>query len=125
MGIIQPAMKTIVLAISLLLTSVSTSFANASSQPESDPSLRQRLKAALDKQISRYLFYPGQEDLVSGEALVDLKVTDSGEIKVLSVETSNPRIQSFIEHRLNSRFIRKDLAVSDEVFRYQLVFKKQ
>jgi hypothetical protein len=125
MGINQPAMKTIVLAISLLLSSGSISIANASGESESDPTLRQRLKAALDKQVSRYLFNTGEEDLVNGEALVDLKVADSGQIEVLSVETSNPRIQSFIERRLNSRFIRKDLAVSDEVFRYQLVFKKQ
>ena len=125
MSINQPAMKTIVLAISLLLSSGSLTFANASGQPESDPTLRQRLKAALDRQISRSLFYPGEEGLVSGEALVDLKVADSGEIEILAVETSNPRIQSFIERRLNSRFIRKELAVSEEVFRYQLVFKKQ
>jgi hypothetical protein len=116
-------MKTIVMLLMFSALSF-TAGAHTRERGHGGP-VRSELKAALDRTLDRQLFYPADESGVEGRAELLLGVDRTGAVELLTIETDNPRIQAFLERRLAGVFVRKELAVPGQTFRYELVFRRQ
>ncbi len=116
-------MKTTLVLLLVFVTL--NSFALVHNDPPASKGPKNTLKVAVDREIGRRLFFPIRDSQAMGVADLVLGLQENGQLEVLNIQTDNPRIQTFIERRLSTVFVRKDLVVPGETFSYRLVFRKQ
>ena len=120
-------MKTLALALSLLITFVSFT-ADASNElhkgkPEKNK--EQKLKTAVDRQVNKHIFYPvqGEEKNLEGKADVMLQVMPHGDVNVVLILSGNPLVKKFIEKQVKKMKVDSKEVVAGEIFKYRFVFR--
>ncbi|MBX7051038.1 MAG: hypothetical protein K1X54_03285 [Flavobacteriales bacterium] len=114
------------LAISLLLMisvmQVNAGVLTSDKRKPREVNKEQTLKNALDKQVSRHIYYPSQEESMEGKADVMLQMMPEGDVQVVLIQTANPLMKKFIERQAKKMKVDKQDAVAGQIFRYRIVF---
>ncbi len=121
-------MKTLVITLALVIYLFMAEGVSAATHTNGNPvkSKEKVMKAAMDKQVSKHLFHPLQgKEQGQGSANVMLRVMPRGDVQVVTIKSDNPHIQKFVENQVRKMKIPANEVVVGQLFKYQLVFKKQ
>jgi outer membrane biosynthesis protein TonB len=116
---------TITFAIILSVFNLSASNTDVYNKGRKPKDKAQEMKASVDQQINKHIFYPtqGNEKNLEGKADVMLQVLPQGDVQVVLIQSGNPLVKKFIEKQVRKMKIDKNEVVAGEIFKYRFVFR--
>jgi outer membrane biosynthesis protein TonB len=120
-------MKTLALTLAILfsVTGINASDFSSHDKGKKGNQKKERLQTAMNRQISRHIYYPEEArvDNVEGKADVMLQLLPEGDVQVVLIQTANPLMKKFIERQVKKMKVDKNEVVAGEIFKYRFVFK--
>lgn len=112
-----------IISICMLLVMGLALPAFSADNPESN---REQTKQLLDKEIQKHVFFPVLSAATTNTTVdVILRITDAGQVEVVSANSDNEQIKLFVQKKLNEISLNKEAIQTGEVFHYRFSFKRQ
>lgn len=116
-------MKTLTLAILALIFSTNIAFAHGEKDRPRNKK-EKGVEASVEKQVQRHLFFPvNKADEIEGTADILLEVFPNGNMRAVTIRTSNPVVKRFVENQVSKMKVDSQSGDVGKLFRYRLTFK--
>ncbi|MFM9986472.1 MAG: hypothetical protein ACKVOK_14630 [Flavobacteriales bacterium] len=87
---------------------------------------REQTKQMLDKEIQKHVFFPVLSAATTNATVdVILRINASGNVEVVSANSTNEQIKLFVQKQLSEITLNKEIVQTGEVFHYRFSFKRQ
>lgn len=120
-------MKALALSIAMIISvlNMNAGINTTNNKGRKPNSKEQSLKASVDRQVSKHVFYPvqGESKNIEGKADVMLQILPEGDVRVVLIQTANPLVKKFIEKQVKKMKVDKNEVVAGEIFKYRFVFR--
>ena len=116
-------MKSLTLAFIALL--FSSQFVLASVDKDRPKTKKSKgVEASVEKQVQRHLFFPVTKSKeIEGTADILLEIFPNGNVRAVTIRTSNPVVKRFVEHQVSKMKVDAQSGDVGKLFRYRLTFK--
>lgn len=82
------------------------------------------VEASVEKQVQKHLFFPvNKADEIEGTADILLEVFPNGNMRAVTIRTSNPVVKRFVENQVSKMKVDSQTGDVGKLFRYRLTFK--